>query len=50
MDVADAGEVDEVASAGIACRAVPTMMTDRGAAAALVGAALDFAAELRSGQ
>ncbi len=50
VDIADAGEVDEVVAAGIACRAVPTMMTDRAAAAALVGAGLDLAAELRSGR
>ena len=48
VDTADANEVDEVTAAGIACRAVPTMMTDRVAAAALVEAALDLAGELRS--
>jgi LPPG:FO 2-phospho-L-lactate transferase len=43
MDTADAGDVDRVRSAGIACAAVPLMMTDHDATAAMAEAALDLA-------
>ena len=45
VDTADAGEVARVRDAGIACRAVPLMMTDLDATAAMAEAALALAAE-----
>ena len=42
VDSVDAGLVDRVAAAGIACRAVPLMMTDHDATAAMAVAALDL--------
>jgi LPPG:FO 2-phospho-L-lactate transferase len=36
VDVTDSAEVSRVEAAGIACRAVPLMMTDAGATAAMV--------------
>lgn len=42
----DAGHVAEVEQAGIRCRAIPLLMTDREAAAAMARTALEFAAEL----
>jgi LPPG:FO 2-phospho-L-lactate transferase len=44
VDTADAGEVDRVRAAGIACRAVPLMMTDVDATAAMVEAGFDLVA------
>jgi LPPG:FO 2-phospho-L-lactate transferase len=44
VDTADAADVDEVEAAGIACRAVPLMMTDLAATGAMAAAALDLAA------
>ena len=49
VDRADAEAVDEVTALGIACRAVPALMTDVDAAATLAGAALALAGELPSG-
>ena len=46
VDSADAADLAEVADAGVAGRAVPLMMTDPDATAAIAGAALDLAAEL----
>ena len=43
VDVRDAGEVAGVEAAGIACRAVPLMMTDDAATAAMAAAAVDLA-------
>ncbi|MFE6845766.1 2-phospho-L-lactate transferase [Streptomyces sp. NPDC057686] len=43
VDTADADAVAEVEAAGIACRAVPLMMTDLAATAAMARAALDLA-------
>ncbi|MBW5484374.1 2-phospho-L-lactate transferase [Streptomyces bambusae] len=43
VDTADADAVAEVEAAGIACRAVPLMMTDVEATAAMARAALDLA-------
>jgi LPPG:FO 2-phospho-L-lactate transferase len=42
VDEADAGEVQRVEAAGISCRAVPLMMTDVDAAAAMAEAALEL--------
>jgi LPPG:FO 2-phospho-L-lactate transferase len=46
VDEADAAAAPAVEAAGIACRAVPLMMRDVDAAAAMAGAALDLAAEI----
>ncbi|KOY50313.1 MULTISPECIES: 2-phospho-L-lactate transferase [unclassified Streptomyces] len=43
VDTADAAAVAEVEAAGIACRAVPLMMTDLAATAAMARAALELA-------
>ncbi|MEU3469548.1 2-phospho-L-lactate transferase [Streptomyces sp. NPDC006687] len=43
VDTSDADTVDTVTAAGIPCRAVPLMMTDTGATAAMARAALDLA-------
>ncbi|GAA3283193.1 2-phospho-L-lactate transferase [Streptomyces lavendulae] len=43
VDTADADAVAEVEAAGITCRAVPLMMTDTGATAAMARAALELA-------
>ena len=48
VDEADADQVDRVRDAGIACRAVPLMMTDPEATAAMAQAALELAAEVRT--
>ena len=42
VDVVDAGEVAAVEAAGIRCRAVPLMMTDHDATAAMAAAAVDL--------
>ena len=42
VDETDAGEVAAVEALGIACRAVPLMMTDLDATAAMAAAALDL--------
>jgi LPPG:FO 2-phospho-L-lactate transferase len=47
VDTADASDVTRVEEAGIACRAVPLMMTDLDATADMVRAALDLAGALR---
>jgi len=47
VDDADAGSVEEIAAAGVACRAVPLMMTDTAATAAMAQAAIDLAGEVR---
>ncbi len=46
VDSVDADAVAEIESAGIRCRAVPLMMTDLGAAAAMAREALNLAAEV----
>jgi LPPG:FO 2-phospho-L-lactate transferase len=43
VDTADRADVDRVRAAGIDCRAVPLMMTDVEATAAMAGAALELA-------
>jgi LPPG:FO 2-phospho-L-lactate transferase len=43
VDTADAGQVERVRAAGIDCRAVPLMMTDDDATAAMVEAAYALA-------
>jgi LPPG:FO 2-phospho-L-lactate transferase len=43
IDTVDAAEVDRVTAAGISCRAVPLMMTDVDATAAMAAAAVDLA-------
>jgi LPPG:FO 2-phospho-L-lactate transferase len=43
VDETDSGLVAEVTALGIACRAVPLMMTDQQAAADMARAALDLA-------
>jgi LPPG:FO 2-phospho-L-lactate transferase len=48
VDLVDADLVEEVAGLGIACRAVPAMMTDVSTAADLAAACLALAAELPS--
>ncbi|MFE0458258.1 2-phospho-L-lactate transferase [Kitasatospora sp. NPDC058965] len=48
VDAADAAAVDEVAAAGIACRAVPLLMTDPAATAAMARAALELAEQVRA--
>jgi LPPG:FO 2-phospho-L-lactate transferase len=47
VDTADADDVARVEAAGIGCRAVPLMMTDLDATAAMATAALDLAAAVR---
>ncbi|MFD8211847.1 2-phospho-L-lactate transferase [Streptomyces sp. NPDC059695] len=47
VDTVDAGAVAEVEAAGIACRAVPLMMTDADATAAMAREALALAEEVR---
>jgi LPPG:FO 2-phospho-L-lactate transferase len=47
VDSRDAAAVAAVEGAGIACRAVPLMMTDQAATEAMASAALDLAAEVR---
>ncbi|GGX76726.1 2-phospho-L-lactate transferase [Streptomyces hiroshimensis] len=47
VDTVDAGAVGEVEAAGIACRAVPLMMTDTQATAAMAAQALALAEEVR---
>ena len=46
VDTVDAGSVAAVEAAGIACRAVPLMMTDHDATAAMAQAAFDLAGSL----
>ncbi|MCB5911154.1 2-phospho-L-lactate transferase [Streptomyces pinistramenti] len=48
VDTVDAGSVGEVEAAGIRCRAVPLMMTDVDATAAMVREALALAEEVRA--
>ncbi|WP_030759714.1 2-phospho-L-lactate transferase [Streptomyces griseus] len=48
VDTVDAGAVAGVEEAGIACRAVPLMMTDTDATAAMARAALALAEEVRA--
>ncbi|MDX2649165.1 2-phospho-L-lactate transferase [Streptomyces sp. NBC_00510] len=48
VDTVDAGAVDEVEAAGIRCRAVPLMMTDLDATAAMAREALTLAGEVRA--
>ncbi|MEU5921847.1 2-phospho-L-lactate transferase [Streptomyces sp. NPDC004288] len=48
VDTVDAGAVAEVEAAGIACRAVPLMMTDLDATAAMAREALALAEEVRA--
>ena len=43
VDTADAGDVERVRAAGLDCRAVPLMMTDVNATAAMVDAVFDLA-------
>jgi LPPG:FO 2-phospho-L-lactate transferase len=43
VDESDAGQVDRVTDAGLACRAVPLMMTDPDATAAMAAAAVELA-------
>ncbi|MFC7933367.1 2-phospho-L-lactate transferase [Streptomyces cinereoruber] len=47
VDTVDAGAVADVEAAGIACRAVPLMMTDVDATATMARAALELAEEVR---
>ncbi len=47
VDTADAPQVDRVRAAGVACRAVPLMMTDLDATAAMALSAFDLATETR---
>jgi LPPG:FO 2-phospho-L-lactate transferase len=47
VDTADAGDVARVRAAGIACSAVPLMMTDRDATAVMAAAALALAEQVR---
>ena len=42
VDERDAGDVARIEAAGIPCRAVPLMMTDRDATAAMAAAALQL--------
>ncbi|MFF4604648.1 2-phospho-L-lactate transferase [Streptomyces sp. NPDC001339] len=48
VDTVDAGRVSEVEAAGIRCRAVPLMMTDLDATAAMAREALTLAEEVRT--
>lgn len=50
VDTGDATELDLVAAAGVAGRAVPLLMSDPAATAAIAGAALDLAGELSRGR
>ncbi|MEU2689083.1 2-phospho-L-lactate transferase [Streptomyces hygroscopicus] len=47
VDTVDAGAVEEVETAGIRCRAIPLMMTDLQATAAMAAEALALAEEVR---
>ncbi|MFF4368440.1 2-phospho-L-lactate transferase [Streptomyces sp. NPDC001594] len=47
VDTSDADAVEAVTAAGIACRAVPLMMTDTDATAAMARAALELAGQAR---
>jgi len=47
IDESDAEQVEQVEALGIRCRAVPLLMQDVDATAAMVKAALDLAAELK---
>jgi LPPG:FO 2-phospho-L-lactate transferase len=47
VDTADEAEVAGVEEAGIACRAVPLLMSDLAATAEMAGSTLDLAAEVR---
>jgi LPPG:FO 2-phospho-L-lactate transferase len=47
VDEADAAEVSRVEDAGLACRAVPLMMSDPEATAAMAAAAVDLVHETR---
>ncbi|SCF98183.1 LPPG:FO 2-phospho-L-lactate transferase [Streptomyces sp. MnatMP-M27] len=47
VDTVDAGVVEEVEAAGIRCRAIPLMMTDLKATAAMAAEALTLAEEVR---
>ncbi|MFD8340270.1 2-phospho-L-lactate transferase [Streptomyces solisilvae] len=47
VDTVDAGAVEEVEAAGIRCRAIPLMMTDLKATAAMAAEALTLAEEVR---
>jgi LPPG:FO 2-phospho-L-lactate transferase len=47
VDTSDAGEVERVRAAGLDCRAVPLMMTDHDATAAMAAAALEMADGVR---
>ncbi|PYC77624.1 2-phospho-L-lactate transferase [Streptomyces tateyamensis] len=47
VDPADADAVDRVTAGGIACRAVPLLMTDPAATAAMARAALELAEQVR---
>jgi LPPG:FO 2-phospho-L-lactate transferase len=47
VDTADAGDVERVRAAGIACAAVPLMMTDHDATAEMAAAALALAEQVR---
>lgn len=49
VDTSDAGDLAAVEGAGITARAVPLLMSDSAAAAAMARAALDLAAELGAG-
>jgi LPPG:FO 2-phospho-L-lactate transferase len=48
IDESDAKQAERIEAAGIRCRAVPLLMRDVDATAAMARAALDLAAELRS--
>jgi LPPG:FO 2-phospho-L-lactate transferase len=48
VDTSDEEAVARVEAAGVACRAVPLMMSDLDATAAMAAAALDLAAEVRT--
>ena len=48
VDTADQAAVADVEAAGVACRAVPLMMSDLDATAAMAAATLDLAAEVGS--
>jgi LPPG:FO 2-phospho-L-lactate transferase len=48
VDLADGQSVDGIAASGIACRAIPAMMSDVEATAAIAAACLDMADEVRA--
>ena len=48
VDTADAGDVERVRDAGLDCRAIPLMMTDHDATAAMAEAALEMADGVRA--